>query len=659
MRFTALTWFIIFLFSGCNNEEKYSYLNARLENLATVDTTEIRMHSGVYDLKPGNERLIFHSKTSNASLEFKPQAVELPETWDWYTWLTVNYKNEGNDSIRILLKIYGSKNVIIDSSVLQPSGSSNIRISLLELPLANKRQNYYKVEKLSIESNSKIGTHAFSISSMSLVHNGDSIHKTVVDKFGQRLHAEWPKKVKSIGQLVESRINEEKELEAYHANPRLDSFGGTVDIISLKATGFFRLEETEIKSQKRWWLVTPDGNPFWSLGVTCIRPKYPRTAVTKVDGFEYLFKKLPNATGNESEAYIGDSLVSFYYWNLLRKYGTIGKWHDTMFKRMSNWGLNTIGNWSEKEILLKSDIPFTYSFRTTENEKFSFGHGMNDVFHPGWKAHVDKVFEEAAEFKDNPYLIGYFVDNEGGWGDLNLMDIMPPNCASRDAWENFIRKKYNTLTSVNNAWNSNLPDWDSLRNMKSLEESKSGIYLTDIVEFETLYAEEYFSTIKILLQKHDPNHLYLGCRFTKRLKPEHILKMAGNYCDVVTVNVYDLVPVNERMDKWHEYTGRPILIGEHHLPLQSNRQLPPHYRAFTSEERFKYYQEYVKTWANQPYSLGCHWYQLADQHITGRYSNGENQTIGLVDITDQPYPDLVKAIKISKMNMYNWHLDGE
>ncbi len=659
MKFLTIIWIVIILFSGCNREKQYSHLHARLENLAMVDSTEINMQPDGYNLKSGNNEIIFHSKTSNGSIEFKPQTLEFPETWDWYNWLTINYKNKGKDSIQILLKIYGSKNVIIDSTDLQPNGSSNIRISLRELPLANKRQNYYLVEKLLIESKSKIGSHAFSISSMSLVHNGDSIHKPVVDRFGQRLHAEWPKKVKSIGQLVESRINEENELQTFHANPRLDSFGGTVDITSLKATGFFRLEETEIQSERKWWLITPNGNPFWSLGVTCIRPKYPRTAVTKVEGFEYLFKKLPNNTGDESEAYIGDSLVSFYYWNVLRKYGTIEKWHDTMFKRIKYWGLNTIGNWSVKEILMKSDIPFTYSFRTTENEKFSFGHGMNDVFHPGWKAYVDGVFKEAAEFKNNPYLIGYFVDNEGGWGDLNLLDIMPPNCASRAAWEKFIRKKYKSLTSVNNAWNSNLSDWDSLRNMNSLEENESRTYLSDIVAFETLYAEEYFSTIKQTLQTYDPNHLYLGCRFTKRLKPEHILKTAGRYCDVITVNVYDLVPLNERMDKWHELTGRPILIGEHHLPLSSHRQLPPHYRAFTPKERFKYYQEYVQSWANQPYSLGCHWYQLADQHITGRYSNGENQTIGLVDITDKPYPDLIKAVQISSMNMYNWHLNGE
>lgn len=109
------------------------------------------------------------------------------------------------------------------------------------------------------------------------------------------------------------------------------------------------------------------------------------------------------------------------------------------------------------------------------------------------------------------------------------------------------------------------------------------------------------------------------------------------------------------MEQWHRKTGRPLLIGEHHLPLLSERQLPPRYRAFTKEERYKYYIEYVKTFAEMPFSLGCHWYQFNDQHLTGRLSNGENQVIGLVDITDQPHRELVEAIGVCSKNIYQWH----
>ena len=45
-----------------------------------------------------------------------------------------------------------------------------------------------------------------------------------------------------------------------------------------------------------------------------------------------------------------------------------------------------------------------------------------------------------------------------------------------------------------------------------------------------------------------------------------------------------------------------------------------------------------------PELVGTHWFQWADQPSTGRF-DGENYNIGLVDVTDRPYADLVGALK--------------
>ena len=169
------------------------------------------------------------------------------------------------------------------------------------------------------------------------------------------------------------------------------------------------------------------------------------------------------------------------------------------------------------------------------------------------------------------------------------------------------------------------------------------------------YAEVYFRTVRDTLKRHDPNHLYLGCRFVRRMPAPAICAAAGRYSDVVTVNCYDLLPRPEEFSAWHAATGRPIQIGEHHLPLRSERQLPPLYPAFTAEEREQCYEAFVRTWAEQPYSLGCHWFQHADQNATGRPCDGENQTVGFVDITDQPHPELIAAAMRATRAMYDWH----
>ncbi|NRA52479.1 MAG: hypothetical protein HRU12_25400, partial [Phaeodactylibacter sp.] len=113
----------------------------------------------------------------------------------------------------------------------------------------------------------------------------------------------------------------------------------------------------------------------------------------------------------------------------------------------------------------------------------------------------------------------------------------------------------------------------------------------------------------------------------------------------------------EEMESWHKLSGgRPILIGEHHVPLDSKRQLPPKYPNFTSAERHEYYLNYVQTWAKMPFAVGCHWYQFKDQSLTGRGTiGGENQTIGLVDITDQPHQPLIDAVRKASRQMYIWH----
>ena len=43
-----------------------------------------------------------------------------------------------------------------------------------------------------------------------------------------------------------------------------------------------------------------------------------------------------------------------------------------------------------------------------------------------------------------------------------------------------------------------------------------------------------------------------------------------------------------------------------------------------------------------PELVGTHYFQWADQPSTGRF-DGENYNIGLVDVTDRPYPDLVRG----------------
>ena len=55
-----------------------------------------------------------------------------------------------------------------------------------------------------------------------------------------------------------------------------------------------------------------------------------------------------------------------------------------------------------------------------------------------------------------------------------------------------------------------------------------------------------------------------------------------------------------------------------------------------------------------PELVGTHYFQWADQPSTGRF-DGENDNIGLVDVTDRPYPELVEALKETHRRVLGLH----
>jgi hypothetical protein len=284
-----------------------------------------------------------------------------------------------------------------------------------------------------------------------------------------------------------------------------------------------------------------------------------------------------------------------------------------------------------------------------------FVNGFPDVWDERWEAWVDAEFaRETARERGNPWLVGYFVDNEAAWRNMRLLD-MPVGARLRDAWANHLRVLYGSLDAVNAAWGTTFATWDGLRDITGPAVPGGDAGRGDVRAFEAAYAERYAATVRRLLRRHDPDHLYLGCRFVRVPPDEAIVAAIGRHVDVLSVNCYARVPDPAAFLEWHRMSGgRPILIGEFHFPLDSARQLPPPYQAFSAAEREAMVVEYIRTWAGQPWSVGCHWYQHADQPTAGRFSDGENQTVGLVSIADEPYDHLVRGFQAAARSIPAW-----
>ena len=94
----------------------------------------------------------------------------------------------------------------------------------------------------------------------------------------------------------------------------------------------------------------------------------------------------------------------------------------------------------------------------------------------------------------------------------------------------------------------------------------------------------------------------------------------------------------------YDQTGLPVIIGEFHFGTPGMGLAPGLAQTRNLEERGVAYRYYVENAAAHPAVIGTHWFQWIDQPTTGR-DDGENYNIGLLDVTDRPYPEMIRAIR--------------
>jgi len=496
----------------------------------------------------------------------------------------------------------------------------------------------------------------------------DLVPLPFVNRFGQYMHAKWPGKLKDERALAKRQKKEERALRATPALPGRDRFGGWADGPRLEATGWFRTEQVDGK----WWLVTPDGHLFFSNGVDCVGT-WEKTFIEGRDGW---FEWLPDSEDppyadmfgyqrgahNMAEAIGGEGRVfSFYRLNLWRKYGEAwpDAWREMTYRRLRAWGFNTIANWSQEDVLANSPMPFVAStglwgdMREIEGASGYWGR-MKDVFDPGFAQAVERcIAPPVQKHAGNPLCIGYFVDNELSWETVRRGTLAsPPDQPCRVALVDRLKAKYGTLAKLNEAWGTDAGDWDGLRVPRHTTEACDA----DLDAFEYAFALQYFETINTAIKHHAPAQLYLGCRFSGA--PRQTVRACAEVVDVVSYNLY-----RRTIDcgRWagEDDLGKPIIIGEFHFGALDRGMF--HTGLVPTEnqrDRAEHYVNYVRSVVDCPAFVGCHWFQFIDESITGRWFDGENYNIGFLDVTDTPYPELVRAAKKVHAEVYERRYRG-
>ena len=518
----------------------------------------------------------------------------------------------------------------------------------------------------------------------------DAAWQNLVDEYGQYRRLDWPQKISSDDQLRSAQQAEAAQRQQWLASlPAQDVYGGLQNGPALRASGFFRTE----KRDGRWLLVSPLGHPFFSLGVNAVSASQNASYVS---GRESMFAAQPagSLTGlcsgsSQSGAQIGASRglafrsgrwVDHYCANLLRSQLPAGcasascqpavlkDWAGRSVERLRAWGFNTLGNWSDAGVTDLHRMPYTLplsiagDFATVSTGADTWG-AMPDPFDPRFAAAAQRSVQQvAASRRGDPWLLGYFADNELAWaggGDAAQSRWALARSTLRGQTQSparqffvaSLRQQYGEVAALNRAWGVNLADWAALERgdfIAPLPDEAHPALTADYQQFQQQYADRYFQTVAQTLKAVDPDHLLLGGRFAASI-PEAV-QACARWCDVLSFNFYTREPQHGHDFAALRALDKPLLIGEFHFGSRDRGAFWGGLQeVWTEAQRGEAYALYLQRALQEPQIVGLHWFQYLDQPVTGRLLDGENGHVGLVGITDLPWNEFVPAVRAANL----------
>jgi hypothetical protein len=264
--------------------------------------------------------------------------------------------------------------------------------------------------------------------------------------------------------------------------------------------GFFTLG----KRKEHWWLITPDGKPFFTVGLNHIDPASLR---------------YPENINIWREKYGGSTL----------------RWiKESVAPNLKEWGFNSVG-WVQEVTVRKwqhsraftvdeyraLDMPYCHLLPFTESHQWEKHTVHYDFRSDDWKEWCDYVARShCAELSGDPNLIGYFYSDCPTW----------------------------THQRPGNEWRGPIFDPERLKTEAGRKE------LTEL-------ATSYYKTTHDAIRRYDKHHLLLGDRYEANAPiAMEVIQAALPLVDVLSFQDFR-DPVNH-LDEWHKKTGKPVLLAD-------------------------------------------------------------------------------------------------
>ncbi|NLX22888.1 MAG: hypothetical protein GXY55_14645 [Phycisphaerae bacterium] len=415
------------------------------------------------------------------------------------------------------------------------------------------------------------------------------------------------------------------------------------------APGFFRVHEAD----GRWWLIDPVGRAFYAVGTDHI---------------------LYQGHGCERLGYAPYGRAA------TAKYGSQEPWTIATMQRLVDWGFNTLAA-SHTPSLRHRDLPhieflglgMDFAKRDALCPQTTWT-GFPNVFSPDWPTHCDEFARRrCAPHRDDPWLIGYFLDNELEWYGKAWMPYglfqeawkLPADHTGKQAWITFLKRELQDPAAFQTHWGVRIEDFAALGDHVTPGPPLSDRAREMALRWVTEVGELYFKHAAEAIRKHDPNHLILGCRFAG--PSPGAWGPAGRYCEVVSFNYYPNIDLRRGVPDWflqkvtefHREAGRPLMITEWSFPALDTELPSTHgagMRVDNQTQRTQAFEHFQTAMFRLPFMVGSNFFMYLDEPELGiSASFPENSNYGLVNNADEPYTLLTAAAARLNPKVYEIH----
>ncbi len=328
--------------------------------------------------------------------------------------------------------------------------------------------------------------------------------------------------------------------------------------------GFFRVGRSV---NGYWWLIDPNGLPFYYKGVCAVNRAGTMGGRRAVPGgYAPTVDKLYNYPRDANE-FVAKEIA-----------------------RVRAWGFSGLGAWTTSEF-------FDRGLAYTEIMDFIYlrpwiGEGprrdIPDIFDGAWLKAIDEHARKICPpQRGSKMLVGYFLDNEIGFAPprgapaadkfvtgepgtgrgvyVSLLQrclaLEAGRPARRAAWEWLLARHGGKLGEVAKAWGVAIADPDAPRQWAQAGRAvHTAGYIEDCWAWVRHFVDRYARVTCDAVRRHDANHMILGVRWGG--PPSRVeLEAMRPYLEVMSANNYQ-DQFFERMDIYWRAGDMPVLNGE-------------------------------------------------------------------------------------------------